>query len=315
MRVPFPAIAERVAQGGADDEILQWCYAQGFRPTQAEIDDWNSTFSTPLTVDVVTIDDDLWALALRSVLESYGITIHLRSAARASQVVRLLNGSTPLSEHVILMCHGVEEGIHLPELSPVLAAEEHYKGPLSAANLREFLRLPDRFVLNTGCSLGKPEYADAFLSAGCQAYVGPTGDPEGDAALFYALHFFYAYHCRGTTIREAHEKASSHDEQTGMFRLHERQHRPDESGIPDSGDPLPPHRGRALLSVDAQAEEENRFGGVVEGTIPSDAGGDRELAQDSADPRAYGADIPAGDLPHAARHAPSQAIDRPGFRA
>ena len=36
------AIVERVKQGGTDEEILEWCFAQGFRPNETQIYVWNS---------------------------------------------------------------------------------------------------------------------------------------------------------------------------------------------------------------------------------------------------------------------------------
>ena len=65
-----------------------------------------------------------------------------------------------------------------------------------------------------------------FLQSGCRAYVGADGDPEGEAALFYVLHFFYELHCRGRSVREAHESAASHDCETGLFKLYQQANTP-----------------------------------------------------------------------------------------
>ena len=42
LRVDYPALGERVLQGGTDEEILAWCFAQGRRPSEEEILVWNS---------------------------------------------------------------------------------------------------------------------------------------------------------------------------------------------------------------------------------------------------------------------------------
>ncbi|HWX20597.1 MAG TPA: DUF5069 domain-containing protein [Candidatus Binatia bacterium] len=42
LRVDCSALRERVSQGGTDDEILSWCFAQGRRPSDEEILVWNS---------------------------------------------------------------------------------------------------------------------------------------------------------------------------------------------------------------------------------------------------------------------------------
>jgi len=39
--VEYPALVERVLQGGTDEEILQWCFRQGRRPGEEEIEIWN----------------------------------------------------------------------------------------------------------------------------------------------------------------------------------------------------------------------------------------------------------------------------------
>ena len=41
LRVPYSQFVERVAQGGRDEEILQWCFAKGRLPTPDEIHVWN----------------------------------------------------------------------------------------------------------------------------------------------------------------------------------------------------------------------------------------------------------------------------------
>ncbi len=174
----------------------------------------------PLTVDLINIDDDWQTFALRSVLECYGITTVLHPIATAAQLVALLDGSAALSQHIVFMCHGCEEGIALPELAPEIEAAQPYRKFLTAENLQEFLHLPDKVVLNTGCTSGSAEFGDALLKAGCRSYIAPAGYPDGDAALFFALHFFYEYHCCQRTIGEAHNLARGHNAETGLFTLY-----------------------------------------------------------------------------------------------
>ena len=42
LKVDYAALRQRVLQGGADEEILEWCYAQGRRPKEEEIMIWNA---------------------------------------------------------------------------------------------------------------------------------------------------------------------------------------------------------------------------------------------------------------------------------
>lgn len=39
--VSYPDLVERAAQGGSDEEILEWCFAQGRTPSEEEIEIWN----------------------------------------------------------------------------------------------------------------------------------------------------------------------------------------------------------------------------------------------------------------------------------
>ena len=175
-----------------------------------------------MNIDIINMGDDLASLALRESLEVWGCAVTLHHIASARQLVRVLNGETAISSHIVLMCHGVEQGLALPDLGPEIAAQQPYQTALSPADLREFLRLPDCLVLNSGCAMGNVEFAEAFLDAGCHAYIGADDYIEGDAAHFYALHFFYELCVRHSSIEEAHRKAASHDSQTQMYRLFAR---------------------------------------------------------------------------------------------
>jgi hypothetical protein len=42
LKVDYAALRTRVLQGGTDDEVLDWCFAQGRRPNEEEILIWNS---------------------------------------------------------------------------------------------------------------------------------------------------------------------------------------------------------------------------------------------------------------------------------
>jgi Domain of unknown function (DUF5069) len=39
--IEYPALVERVKQGGSDEEILEWAFNQGRRPSPEEIEVWN----------------------------------------------------------------------------------------------------------------------------------------------------------------------------------------------------------------------------------------------------------------------------------
>jgi gluconokinase len=39
--VDYAALQTRVLEGGSDDEILEWCFQNGHRPTEEQIEVWN----------------------------------------------------------------------------------------------------------------------------------------------------------------------------------------------------------------------------------------------------------------------------------
>ena len=39
--IQYPALVERVKQGGTDEEILEWAFAHGRKPAEDEIEVWN----------------------------------------------------------------------------------------------------------------------------------------------------------------------------------------------------------------------------------------------------------------------------------
>jgi hypothetical protein len=41
LSIEYPALTARVKEGGSDDEILEWCFAKGRRPTPNDIAVWN----------------------------------------------------------------------------------------------------------------------------------------------------------------------------------------------------------------------------------------------------------------------------------
>ena len=44
--VEYAAVVERALGGGTDEEILEWCFQQGRRPSPEEIEIWNGFMAT-----------------------------------------------------------------------------------------------------------------------------------------------------------------------------------------------------------------------------------------------------------------------------
>jgi Domain of unknown function (DUF5069) len=45
LRVDYDDLVERTLQGGSDEEILEWCFAKGRKPSEEEISIWNAFLS------------------------------------------------------------------------------------------------------------------------------------------------------------------------------------------------------------------------------------------------------------------------------
>jgi gluconokinase len=41
LQVPYEGVAARVKEGLDDDAVLDWCFAQGFRPSEEQIEVWS----------------------------------------------------------------------------------------------------------------------------------------------------------------------------------------------------------------------------------------------------------------------------------
>lgn len=174
----------------------------------------------PFHIDIINVDDDQTSLALRSVLECIGCRVTLHQATTARHLVDLLSGKVPIaSEFLMLMCHGIPDGLCLPVLEPQLEAQQPYHRVIRPSQFGEFVHLPGKLVLNTGCALGTPDYGGAFLLGRCDTYIGAMACPSGEAALYYALNFCYEL-VRGKSVAQAHAAAAVADDDRRMFVLY-----------------------------------------------------------------------------------------------
>ena len=173
-----------------------------------------------MIVDLIDVDDILASLTIRSALEYSGIRVNFYPIATSSQLIDALNGGAGENGYILLNCHGVEGGLHLPELGAEVAKQQPFNKAVSASDFRSFLQLPPCTVVNTGCVLGTPDYAGAFLEGGCTSYIGATDYPDGNAALMYTIHLFYWLQRHQYSLEHAHQTAASIDEDTGMYTLY-----------------------------------------------------------------------------------------------
>lgn len=172
-------------------------------------------------VDIIVLYEALEALAMRSVLESFGVEVRCHFIGNVKKLVSLLSGAEPLYEIIIISCHGDEQGMILPELYVELEKEMPYHKVLTASDLAQFLKLQNQIIINTGCCLGNKNFAETFIQKGASAYIGLETYVEGNAALFFVISFLYFRLCNNLSVEDAFAKVSSHDE-THLIKLYQK---------------------------------------------------------------------------------------------
>lgn len=174
---------------------------------------------TKTTLDLIVIDDNLEALAVRACLERWGVTVNLHLIGKSSDLVSLFNEPERLSSNILITCHGTKKGIVLPELAPQIAKKEPYRDFITPANLKEFVNLKGHVVLSTGCVTGKQTFANVFMSRGAGAYIALQGYPEASAALLFVVNFYYFLLVKKLSVKEAYQKAVQSDPKELSFKL------------------------------------------------------------------------------------------------
>lgn len=158
------------------------------------------------TVTILVVGDSAEGIALRAALEAMNYKVTLHHASSRKEFLEVLSGNIPTDQKIILSCHGIPEGIDVPDEKP-LAADE-----LSTA-----AKLEGKIIVNLGCHTGSPEFQAAFKKAGAASYIAPTGYPEGAAALIFTIALFY--HLKSEQpIKEAVSHASQLDDETKQFQ-------------------------------------------------------------------------------------------------
>jgi hypothetical protein len=167
-------------------------------------------------VDVIDVEA-FEAVALRAVLEQFGVRVQLFGVGQARHLVRALGGEAT-APYVVLACHGDEGRILLPELAEEVERFQPVHGSLGPDDVRRFARLPGSVVISTGCGTGTPALAEAFLDAGASAYLAPAGAPFGYASVFAPLYVFYKL-TEQRSLEHAVERLRAHDGELAMWRL------------------------------------------------------------------------------------------------
>lgn len=171
------------------------------------------------SVDIIDLITGPESYTTRGILEVFGLQTRTHNIGNVSHLIALLENSAYLHAIVVFCCHGDQDGCFIPELAPALEIDMPYYKKLTAKDFATILHLKDQVVINTGCCLGREEFAQSFLSRGAKAYIGTTDYIEGNAILPFITLFFYLYICKNMSLEKAFGMAQDIDMETNMFKL------------------------------------------------------------------------------------------------
>jgi hypothetical protein len=170
-------------------------------------------------IDIIVISEGLEANALRAALEAFGIQVRMHYIGNVKHLISLLQNPDYLHRIIIISCHGDEESLLIPELSPELEVEMPYQRKLTPHDLSNILNLNNQVVINTGCCLGTKEFADSFLSKGASAYIGSEDYIEGGAIILFVITFLYFYVSKSLPIDKSFNQAQYIDDEMKFLKL------------------------------------------------------------------------------------------------
>lgn len=189
------------------------------------------------------------ATALRSVLEAFRLKVDYHRFVQSRQVSEFFAAQRD-AVYTVLYCHGHGFTAEDMRITFEVVAQENNDttAPTGWSNKSFDLKptnIPDitsdakGTLLSLACGSGRPDFARAFLSAGYEAYIGPTEEYwDSTAALTFAVGFFYHllsndrdYDGRNYTTRQSAERAASIDPDFEMGMRMMRYY--DKSDFPD----------------------------------------------------------------------------------
>lgn len=152
------------------------------------------------------------ATVLRSLSEAFSYHTEIHWVGSRAEAIALLNGEIPTYEDIILSCHGDEANGGV-----ILCPDEP---PITPADIQQVRGLRGKTILNLGCAAATEPLVQAFMSARVRAYTAANGYVDGNAALFFALHYIYFRSLNHRKpIEEAVALSRAHDEECERFQV------------------------------------------------------------------------------------------------
>lgn len=174
-------------------------------------------------VEIVDFGASSEALLLRSALESMSAVVLLHQIGTPDDLLQVLGQGEQCAPYMVLCGHGEENGLVLGEYAEGLDIDVSMlvNGRMPAHAIAQRVNLPGCVVVNTCCSGGSPELANAFMAGGLRFYLGADRDYLGSAAPLFVTHFFYALLTRALAVPEAWREAAGYDRESSVFTLYD----------------------------------------------------------------------------------------------
>ena len=157
--------------------------------------------------------------ALRSACEHWGAQITVTWAGNSAEIIDYFS-EVPADDLLIISGHGEQDALLLPQLHESIADNYPFRDRITSSELCSFVKMGGGCVLSLCCESGTKRMAHAFLTGGASLYIGPSGSPDGNVALMYALELLYACLVEKKSIDQGHQEASKHDDDRASFVIY-----------------------------------------------------------------------------------------------
>ena len=155
--------------------------------------------------------------AIRGMLEALNFHVELVAVNERKEFDAVFGGQFICAEHMILVCHGVTDGLRFPLITQDAngrwAEKANHLRPSDVKTLRS--GPSDGAILALACTSASQDIADTFRRSGFRYYVGHTGYNQIDSMILYCATFYCALRStvrdderKEYSVVEAHEIAS-----------------------------------------------------------------------------------------------------------
>ena len=167
------------------------------------------------------LDNFQMAIAIRGMLEFYGLNVSLVWLNEKQNAIDFLTGHVPKADYTILCAHGIgyENRIWLTVIEKMTGTDycyEEVEFNLMPDNIGEYVKNSSGTFISTACESGREVFAKAFLDTGYRAFIAPEVAVDVTSSVMFICGFFCNMlaherdiHKATYTEREAVERAAA----------------------------------------------------------------------------------------------------------